>query len=60
MQYATAKVGAILININPAYQTSKVEYAMRQSAKVHPHVESKVVDPTTGKAVPRGTLGRVL
>jgi fatty-acyl-CoA synthase len=31
VQYATAKVGAILVNINPAYQTSEVEYALRQS-----------------------------
>ena len=31
LQYATAKVGAILVNINPAYRTSEVEYALRQS-----------------------------
>jgi fatty-acyl-CoA synthase len=31
VQYATAKVGAILVNINPAYRTSEVEYALRQS-----------------------------
>jgi fatty-acyl-CoA synthase len=31
VQYATAKVGAILVNVNPAYRTSELEYALRQS-----------------------------
>jgi fatty-acyl-CoA synthase len=31
VQYATAKVGAILVNVNPAYRTTEVEYALRQS-----------------------------
>ena len=31
VQYATAKVGAILVNINPAYRTHELEYALRQS-----------------------------
>jgi fatty-acyl-CoA synthase len=31
VQYATAKLGAILVNINPAYQTSELEYALAQS-----------------------------
>ena len=31
LQYATAKVGAILVNVNPAYRTSEVEYALSQS-----------------------------
>jgi fatty-acyl-CoA synthase len=30
-QYATAKCGVILVNINPAYRTSELEYALRQS-----------------------------
>src|SRR5581483_11097799 len=30
-QYATAKVGVILVNINPAYRTSELEYALGQS-----------------------------
>ena len=30
-QYATAKIGAILVNINPAYRTSEVTYALNQS-----------------------------
>ncbi len=31
VQYATAKLGAILVNINPAYRTSELEYALKQS-----------------------------
>jgi fatty-acyl-CoA synthase len=31
VQYATAKLGVILVNINPAYRTSELEYALRQS-----------------------------
>src|SRR3954453_14162604 len=31
VQYATAKAGIVLVNINPAYRTSELEYALRQS-----------------------------
>jgi fatty-acyl-CoA synthase len=31
VQFATAKAGVILVNINPAYRTSELEYALRQS-----------------------------
>ncbi len=31
IQYATAKIGVILVNINPAYRTHELEYALRQS-----------------------------
>jgi fatty-acyl-CoA synthase len=31
IQYATAKVGVVLVNINPAYRTSELEYALSQS-----------------------------
>src|SRR5438445_4432033 len=31
VQYATAAMGAILVNINPAYRTSELEYALQQS-----------------------------
>src|SRR4051812_31025368 len=31
LQYATARVGAILVNINPAYQAPELEYTLRQS-----------------------------
>ncbi len=30
-QFATARIGAVLVNINPAYRTSELEYALRQS-----------------------------
>jgi fatty-acyl-CoA synthase len=30
-QYATARIGAILVNINPAYKSSELRYALRQS-----------------------------
>jgi fatty-acyl-CoA synthase len=31
VQYATARMGAILVNINPAYRTAELEYALTQS-----------------------------
>jgi fatty-acyl-CoA synthase len=31
VQYATAKAGLILVNLNPAYRTAELEYALRQS-----------------------------
>ena len=31
VQFATAKMGAVLVNINPAYRTHELEYAMKQS-----------------------------
>ncbi|AYC32933.1 AMP-binding protein [Pseudomonas cavernae] len=30
-QFASAKIGAILVNINPAYRSSELEYALKQS-----------------------------
>lgn len=30
-QYGTAKVGAVLVNINPAYRLNELEYVLRQS-----------------------------
>ncbi|KFE62002.1 AMP-binding protein [Hyalangium minutum] len=30
-QYAAARIGAILVNLNPAYKTAELEYALRQS-----------------------------
>ncbi len=32
VQYATAKIGAILVNINPAYRTSELEFVLNQSS----------------------------
>jgi fatty-acyl-CoA synthase len=31
IQYATARAGVVLVNINPAYRTSELEYALNQS-----------------------------
>src|SRR4051812_49324562 len=31
IQYATAKIGVILVNINPAYRTHELGYALEQS-----------------------------
>ena len=30
-QFATSKIGAILVNINPSYRLNEVQYALRQS-----------------------------
>ncbi|MFN2547996.1 MAG: AMP-binding protein [Myxococcales bacterium] len=35
MQYATAAMGAILVNVNPAYKTSELEYVIQQSGMSH-------------------------
>lgn len=32
IQYATAQVGAILVNINPAYRTEELEYALNKAS----------------------------
>src|SRR3954452_12563874 len=32
VQYATAKVGAVLVNVNPAYRTHELAYVLNQSA----------------------------
>ncbi|MFJ5029130.1 AMP-binding protein [Streptomyces sp. NPDC088560] len=31
VQYATARIGAVMVNINPAYRTHEVEYVLRQA-----------------------------
>ncbi|MET8649821.1 AMP-binding protein [Nocardia aurea] len=31
VQYATAKIGAILVTVNPAYRTGELEYVLRQA-----------------------------
>jgi fatty-acyl-CoA synthase len=31
VQYATARIGAILVNINPAYRTAELEYVLNQA-----------------------------
>ena len=32
IQFATAKIGAILVNVNPAYRSSELSYALKQSS----------------------------
>jgi fatty-acyl-CoA synthase len=32
VQFATARIGAILVNINPAYRTHELEYVLRQAS----------------------------
>ena len=36
VQYATAKIGAILVNINPAYRAHELEYVLNQAG--HPQL----------------------
>src|SRR5262245_15240507 len=31
IQYATARIGAILVNINPSYQATELEYVLNQA-----------------------------
>ncbi len=31
MQYATAKIGAILVNINPSYRSHELQYVLNQA-----------------------------
>ena len=31
VQFATARIGAVLVNVNPAYKTAELEYALQQS-----------------------------
>src|SRR5579859_8282866 len=31
LQYATARIGVVLVNINPAYKTAELSYALQQS-----------------------------
>src|SRR5215475_5281218 len=35
VQFATAKIGAILVNINPSYRVHEVRYALTQSGCAH-------------------------
>ncbi len=45
VQYATAKIGAILVNVNPAYRTDELRFALAQSeCRV---LISAVTDPTS-------------
>jgi fatty-acyl-CoA synthase len=54
LQYATAKAGAILVNINPAYRTSELAYALGQSG-----VSTLVLAPRFRQADYLGMLDQV-
>jgi fatty-acyl-CoA synthase len=45
VQYATAKIGAILVNVNPAYRAHELEYVLNQAG-----VSMLVVHPTTERS----------
>ncbi|WP_030422991.1 MULTISPECIES: AMP-binding protein [unclassified Streptomyces] len=34
VQYATARIGAVMVNVNPAYRAHELEYVLRQSGMV--------------------------
>ena len=61
VQYATAKIGAILVNINPAYRTHELAYALNQSG-LRLLVARRVVQdqrlPGDGRGGPRPTAPR--
>jgi fatty-acyl-CoA synthase len=54
LQYATAKVGAVLVNINPAYRTTELSYALGQSG-----VSTLVLAPRFRQADYLDMLGQV-
>ena len=55
-QYATAKLGVILVNINPAYRTSELEYALGSRAAAGSSPPSTSRTPTSSRWSP--TCGR--
>ncbi|GAA4946389.1 hypothetical protein GCM10023238_10880 [Streptomyces heliomycini] len=48
MQYATARIGAIMVNINPAYRAHELEYVLRQSGVALLVSPSRTRAATTG------------
>ena len=55
-QYATAKIGAILVNVNPAYRTHEFSYAVNQSGMQAADRGGELQDqrlPRDGRARPR-------
>jgi len=68
-QYASAKVGAILVNVNPSYRTHEFSYAVNQSGlKLLISAESfktsnyreMVEESTSSGSISGGLLGRVV
>ena len=54
VQYATAKIGAILVNINPAYGSRELEYVLRQSG-----IRTLVAAPEFGTSDYAGMIAEV-
>ena len=50
VQYATAKIGAILVNINPAYRTHELAYVLNQSGRAHADRRRRRSRPATTRA----------
>jgi len=42
VQFATARIGAILVNVNPAYRATELEYALRQSGVCGPDTRARL------------------
>lgn len=49
VQYATARIGAIMVNINPAYRTHEVEYVLHQAGVGLLFASQSHKGPTTGR-----------
>ncbi|MBD3724559.1 MAG: AMP-binding protein [Flavobacteriaceae bacterium] len=67
LQYATARIGVILVNINPAYRSNELIYVLNQSgikfliSALHFKTSDykKIVNPDTGEIVERGLPGEL-
>jgi len=57
IQFATARVGAILVTINPAYKARELEYALRKAFRVVTEQERTLSLITTSAARPLGLQG---
>ena len=55
-QYATAKIGAILVNVNPAYRTHEFSYAVNQSGHAAPGLGRPPSRPATTAAMVEETI----
>jgi fatty-acyl-CoA synthase len=64
MHMAEVTIGYGMTETSPvSFQTGIEDPEERRVStvgRIHPHVEAKVVDPATGKIVPRGTAGELL
>ena len=62
VQFATAKIGAIMVNINPAYRTYELEYRAQAVRGLDPHHPGPVQDLRLRgdvlRGLPRGLRGK--